>query len=837
MARELPFRFPLRLGLHARPASVLREAARAFASKVTLLNLRNGREADAASVLALVATMTREGDECALRIAGADEVAAVERLRRVVFAELPLCDEAAPAAAREEGPRPLPRALRGEGIAVRRGFAASGGIGRAPALVAAPRPGGAGLARRERGTPDEEVAEVGRALAEVGADLRARLGGAGDATERAVLKAHLAILEDPELAATIADGIRRGAGAAEAVAAAAEHFAAVLRASGSAVLAERELDVRDVAALLLPALVPGAAAGDRIALAGDAVLVAETLSPAQFIGLDQTRLKGLVLARAGATSHTVILARAHAVPCVTGVAAAGFADGRDVVVDGERGVVVSDPPPAVAAFYDAEQAALRAVRERLELAAAHPAATADGRRIEVAANVSSLAEVRRAFASGAEAIGLFRTELLFADRAVAPSEDEQAEVYAEAARLAGGRRVVIRTLDAGGDKPIPYLNLPAERNPFLGFRAIRTYESHPDVVAAQIRAIVRASAHGNVELMFPMVSSLSEVRALRALVAAEMATLSARGVPFDPALKVGIMVEVPSLAFVMDQVAAEAEFFSIGSNDLLQYVLAVDRDNERVARLYNPFEPAFVRALAAVCDGARAAGRRIGLCGELGGNPLAAPLLVGLGLDEISVSGARVAAVKCVLARCATADCRELLESAMRQENAAGVEALLRGFAAAGADRALLAEDSVRLRSSSRTKDEAIRELVGLLRAAGRIGDPDRVEDAIWQREETCSTGVGFGVAVPHCKSDGVLATSIAVATYPGGVEWRSLDGSPVEMAILIAVSASDPGDTHLRTIAGLSRRLMDDDLRAALLAAASAADVVALLRGAGDGV
>ncbi len=835
MARELSLRFPLPQGLHARPASLLRDAAGAFESAITLVNRRNGLEGNAKSTLALVATLTRHDDECILVISGEDEPAALEGMRRFVSVELPLCDDVPPVAAPAQGTRPLPRALRGEGTLVHRGTPAGGGIGRAPAFIVTPWSGCPDLAQSGKGSPEEELARLERANALVGRALHRRLAAAANDTERAILKAHVAILEDVELKTRVADEINgTGAGAAQAVVAVAERFAAVLRESGSAVLAERVLDVRDVAALLVRALVPGAV-DDRISLTRDAVVVAETLSPAQFITLDKARLKAVVLAQGGAASHAVILARAHGVPCVTGVtdAVATLKDDQEIIVDGERGLVIADPSPAVAQFYDAEVAAVRKVRERLEKVAARDAATSDGRRIEVAVNVSSLAEVQLAFAGGAEGIGLFRTELLFMNRAEAPSEDEQAGVYSEAARLAGGRRVIIRTLDAGGDKPIPYLRLPEERNSFLGFRAIRTYEAHPEIVAAQIRAALRASAHGNVKIMFPMVSSLHEVRTLRALVAAEMEKLAAGGVPFDRDIGVGIMVEVPSLAFVMDQVAREADFCSIGSNDLLQYLLAVDRDNQRVAHLFRPFEPAFLRALAAICDGARAGRMWVGLCGELGANPLAVPLLVGLGLDEISVGCASVPGVKSAIAGCATTECRELLESAMRVETADDVEALLRAFAATKADRSLLSEDLVRLGSHGRTKDEAIRELVGLLRTAGRVGDPDPVEDAIWQREETYSTGVGFGVAIPHCKSESVRATSIAVASYTAGVEWQSLDGSPVHMAILIAVSASDPGETHLKTIAGLSRKLMDDEFRASLLAARSAAEVVKLLRGA----
>ncbi|MGD1147989.1 MAG: fructose PTS transporter subunit IIA [Thermoanaerobaculaceae bacterium] len=310
-----------------------------------------------------------------------------------------------------------------------------------------------------------------------------------------------------------------------------------------------------------------------------------------------------------------------------------------------------------------------------------------------------------------------------------------------------------------------------------------------------------------------------------------MGELASDGLAYNPRLEIGVMVEVPSAALTVDALAREADFFSIGSNDLAQYVLAVDRGNERVARLYNFFHPGFLRVLARVAADARAAGRWVGLCGELGGSALAAPLLVGLGLDEISMATPSLATMKAAIALCDAAECRDLVAAALASETAADVETLLRGFAAARHRGPLVVPDAVRLRSKSGTKSEAIKEMVDLLHLAGRLDDPDAVEDAVWQREEVYSTGVGFGVAVPHCTSSAVLATSIAVARFASPVDWGSLDEQPVEMAFLIAVDASAAGDEHLKTIAGLSRKLMDDKFRASLLAARSAAEVVALLQ------
>jgi len=836
VTRKLRFQFPLRGGLHARPASAIRDAASNFRADVTLSNHRTERRANAKSVLALVATLTRQGDECTVCVAGDDEASAFAEMERFVSSELPLCDQESPPTEPVRGAGgPLPRVLRADGVRLIHGLAAGGGIGRGPASLVMGKTGWPDLADRTAVSPEEEVAHLERAIAQVGARLRLGLSGAGNDTERAITGAHLSILEDVELRAGAVELIRsRAVAAGQAVISTAERFARVLDEAGSALLAERVLDLHDVASLILQALYPELAADECTVLEPDGVLVAEALSPAQFLDLDRSRLRGIVLARGGVTSHTAILARAGGAPCVTGLGAAirSLREGVDVIVDGERGLVVLDPAPAVARFYTAQMAVLLEERRRLADVAARPASTADGRRIEVAANVGSLPEVQLALTAGADAIGLFRTELLFMGRAQAPSEEEQTAVYGKAARLAGRRPVIIRTLDVGGDKPIPYLPLPAESNPFLGFRAIRIYETHRQIAGAQIRAILRASAEGNVKLLFPMVSSLEEVRSLRGLVSEQMNDLLGAGVPFNREIEIGIMIEVPALAFIMDHLVREVDFFSIGSNDLLQYFLAVERNNEVVAHLYDAYQPSFLRVLRTICETARAHGRWIGLCGELAADALVVPLLIGLGLDELSVGSAQQGTVKAVVESSTAAECRELAAAVMAAETSADVGARLRAFARRGADHSVLGADLVRLGSEARTREEALRELVDLLRLAGRLTDPDLVEEAVWRREDTCSTAVGFGVAVPHCKSEGVLATSIAVATYGEGLSWHSADDEPVRLAILIAVSAEASGDAHLVMIAKLSRKLMDDEFRAALLAAGSAADVVALLQG-----
>ncbi len=834
MAVEIAFSFPLAGGLHARPASRLQEEVVRFRAAVTFLNRASGASASARSVLALVATRTGHGEPCVLHVQGEDEAAAADVLRRFVKKVLPGLDEAPSARAPAGGP--LPRALAVSGARVHRGAPASGGVFRGRAVVVGTRARGA--AEERTGTVEEELGRLEAAFDRAALALRARRDVAEHDAEREVLGAHLSIAEDPGLRTRAAANVSEGAGAVAAVFSAAEHFAEVFRASGSALLAERALDIHDVAEAVVHALSGDVPPEPPVVLGDDSVVVAARLGPAQLLALPRARVKGLVLAEGGTLSHTVVLARAFGVPCVTGVEAVDrlFVTGDELVVDGERGLVVAAPREAVARFYEGQENVLAAAAKRLERFRTARGIAADGRRIEVGANVGTVEEAQSAFENGAEGIGLFRTELMFLDREEPPTEEEQYAILAETARLAAGRPVIVRTLDVGADKPLSWMRLPPERNPALGYRAIRMYAEHAELVERQLRAILRAAAIGPVKVMFPMVGTPEEARELRALVEKVKGRLAADGVAHDAAIQVGVMLEVPSAVLSVGAIAREVDFFSVGSNDLAQYLFAVDREDTRLAHLGSPFHPAFLKLLSEAVEGAHAAGRWIGLCGELGGRPLAAPLLLGLGFDEVSVSPPRVLLAKAGFRRTTTRGGRTLLAEALTRTTAGEVEALL--VERVPAARALVDAMTVRVASRSRSRDEAIRELADVLQLTARADDADRVEDAIWAREETASTAVGFGIAIPHCVSPHVRADSIAAVRLSPPVEWGPT-GDRVELAILIAVRPGAAGARHLKTIATLSRRLCDDAFRERLLAApddAAAADLLSGAAGTGKG-
>jgi fructose-specific PTS system IIA-like component len=802
--------------MHARPASALEHAARGFAADVSIANDRTGQSADAKSVLGIVGLDIRHGDPCRLDATGQDASRAIEALSAFVEVTLPHVDDANPLTHEPDKRRSLPPVLRQANAAVVAGTPVVPGIGvgRARLICALPMPDS--LPRSGVADADAEVERVGEALERLAGRYDVRLDSGARGVEEDLLRAHRSVARDPELARAITRAIReRGLTAAGAIAEAEAQFVGMLAATGSAVLRERALDIRDVCRALLREVYGDALPDDQVTLDAYTIGIAETLTPAQLLALDRRWLKGLVLAHGGTTSHTVILARARRIPTLVGVEGldASALDGREVVVDADLGAVVTSLNDGVRRYYDMERRRLDRRQDRVRRSIERPAATLDGRRLEVAANVGSAAEVAEAVASGADGIGLFRTEMLFLGRPAAPSEEEQFAEYRRAVENAAGRPVIIRTLDVGGDKPLPYLPLPREDNPFLGCRAVRIYPEFESLFRTQVRALLRASAFGRLQVMIPMVARADEAAWVRHVVAGEQASLAAAGVAFDAGMPVGAMVEVPSAALMVEQLGRVLDFFSIGTNDLLQYFTAVDRNNPRLAALADPLEPSFIRLLGQVVAGARAAGRWVGLCGEMGGHARFLPLMVGLGLDEVSLAPAEIPTIRALVADLSAAGCAALVERAAGAATSREVAQLLdeRGH---WREKPLTEPDLVELDADCRTKEEAIKAAVDLLSAAGRTDRPRDIEEAVWRREEADSTGFGFGFAIPHCQTDAAETGSMAIVRLRAGVDWKAIDGQPVRTVILLVVREEEAA-AHLRVLAALARRLMDEEFRA----------------------
>jgi multiphosphoryl transfer protein len=836
---EYTFTCSLANGVHARPASAIEEVSRPFAADISIFNERTGQAANAKSVLGIVGLDIRADDRCRLVVSGDDQDEALEALERFFEQQFPSCDEPLPEVVSTRADVRLPPVLRSAGAVVRGGTAVVPGIGRGRALridrfiipEMVPASGAS--------DPAAELARLGSAIEQLSRRYDRTLDAMPPGVEADVLRAHRSVARDPEFSAQIASGVRdRGRTAAGAIGDAEAYFAAMLASTGSMILRERALDIRDVCAQLVTEIYGDevASGGAEVHLTTDTICLADTMTPGQLMAIDRRYLKGIVLNQAGTTSHTVILARSFGIPTLVGVSAAETAglDGQNIVVDADLGVLVTDLTPATLRYYDMEHRRLEGRRLRLQEMAAGPAVTADGVRIEIAANIGTAAEAAAAFAGGAEGVGLFRTEMLFVDRDRAPGEDEQFEQYRRVLAEARGRPTIIRTLDVGGDKPIPYLRLPVEDNPFLGYRAVRLYLEFETLFREQVRALVRASAFGRLKVMIPMVSTLDEVRWCRDVVASEQRRLADAGVAFDEAMQVGIMVEVPSAAFLLDRLSSELDFFSIGTNDLLQYFTAVDRANARVASLFDPANPAFLRLLKLIVTDVHAHGSWVGLCGEMGGQMEYLPLMVGLGLDEISMAAPAIAEARAELGALSAAACRSLLDEAVACSAASEVHALLARFESER-PAPLIEPDLIVKEGHGRTKEEAIKEIVDRLYVVGRTDRPRDVEEALWQREAVYSTGFGHGFAIPHCRTDAIRANTLAILKLDRPIEWGSLDGKPVEVLILLAIRESGEARAHMKVLAKLARKVVHEDFRDRLAAPGNPADTCRFLEEALD--
>ena len=826
MIFEHRFKCPLVNGLHARPASALSEVVGKFNAKAMLWNERTGVSADAVSVLMLGAADIRHQDPCKLIVEGADASQAFRALVDFIEHRLAACDDDLADSSSSEM-AVLPPILRMAGDRFVVGRPAGPGVGRGRLVcrhgMVLPEdlPG-------DRGDPAREFERFVSAHELVRNQLESQLNAATPGAEAEFLKAHLAILRDPVLRDQVLVEIRNGAWVGRAVVRAARHHMKQLQQASSIYLRERAGDIQGLALQLLEALGLELSSSGIQALDGPSVVVADQLSPQEFLALDRKLLRGLVLEEGGGTSHTIILARSFGVPAIFGASGAfdRLSGSAMVLVDGYRGLVFADPSATVRRFYDAQDR--KQVRMRSHQEASMGKVPEGGP--EIAANIAVAVEAEMAFRHGAEAIGLFRTEMLFMEKAEAPSEEHQFEIYRQMIMAARRRPVIIRAIDVGGDKPLPYLPLPKEDNPFLGRRGIRLYPDHLELIDAQIRAVLRASAHGPVKFMAPMITTVEEAQWFRNRVLHWQKELGAKGVLLDPAMPVGMMVEVPAAALMLDHMCGIFDFFSYGTNDLLQYWQAADRGNVKVGKLYNHRHPSFIRLLRRSIWEVNARGRWVGICGDMAADAAMLPLLQALGFNEISVPVAEIPALRAARASLSKVDGRTLLERVCRCGTIDEVEMVL-AAAVPAASGAQVSPEMICLNSTATTQAEAIRELVDLMHEHGRTRIPDIVETAVWAREAVSTTGFGYGIAIPHCKVDAVAVNTLGVLRLANPVDWKSTDGQPVSIVILLASRNDKVDNVHMQIFAKLCRRLMHEDFRTALSTATDAAELCAFLK------
>ncbi len=666
-----PVLLPNLIGLHARPGAVLAAKAGEFRGDIRLAS--GEREANAKSLVSILGLGTRRGDSVSVRAVGPDALAAVEALTRLLESG---CGERADAIVVSEAPKTAPcRAREPEGGVISGVPAAPGlAVGRVfhfkrkPAAV--PETGGA---------ENDERGRLLRALDDARREIDT-LRAALTAPEHAgILGAHLAMLNDPELLDPAHAGIREGKSAAYAWQNAYTRHAARLESQENPALRERAGDIRDVGGRVLRLL--SGARHDPIDAPAGSILIAEELTPSDTASIDRTKILGFCTVGGGATGHVAILARAFGLPAVCGAhpSATNLAEGASVVLDGHSGTLLTNPSEEELLLARNRMTEQRRVRACDSAPDFDRALTVDGARIEVVANVRNASEAREAAEIGADGVGLLRTEFLFDGRDSEPTENEQAEAYSACAKALGPcRPLVIRTLDAGGDKPLPFLPGPHETNPALGLRGIRTGLANPELLRTQLRAILRAAAHGDVRVMFPMVATAEEFRQAHAMLDEESRKLGVR-------VKAGVMIEVPSAALIAEHLAGESDFLSLGTNDLTQYTLAMDREHPTLSLRADALSPAVLRLIEMTARAAQRQDMPLAACGALAADTSATPLLIGLGVRELSVPVPDVPRIKAVVKRLLLADCRELARKALECDGADAVRKLL-SESPAGAD-------------------------------------------------------------------------------------------------------------------------------------------------------
>ncbi|PSR17406.1 phosphoenolpyruvate--protein phosphotransferase [filamentous cyanobacterium CCP3] len=664
---------PNPVGLHARPAAVLTQLAKKYQSTIRLH--RNGDSANARSVVALLGLEIGQGDTVTLEATGADAEAAIAELEAAVRGGLgeagavPVTAAAASIAQADvSAPAPRPRS---DDPNVILGVAASPGVAV-----------GHTYRQRRQDIPVDDVGEsprveqrkldsaIDQAMLDI-ESLRAKVHGQGDPGKAAIFSAHQELLADPDLRETAGSAIDKGKSAAFAWQQTYTAQANQLARLKSELLAQRANDLRDVGDRVLR-LLTGVKA-ETLDVPANTILLAEDLTPSDMANLDPSRVVGFATVAGGATSHVAILARSMGLPAIAGAEprSLDLADGTPVILDGTRGRLKLNASTA-----ELEHTQQRIARQRAKQAqdleqAFEPAITQDGHSIEVVANIGSAKDAEDSLKVGGEGVGLLRTEFIFMEASAPPSEAEQAAIYADILRVLGDRPLIIRTLDVGGDKPLPYLAMAHEENPFLGERGIRLGFDRPELLRTQFRAILKASTAGKARVMFPMIARVEELEMAKAMLEEERQKLDV------PAIEIGIMVEVPAAAVSAERFAQHVDFFSIGTNDLTQYTLAMDRGHPKLAPYVDALDPSVLRMIELTVKGASRHGKWVGVCGGVAGDPQAVPILIGLGVTELSVSVPVIPAVKAQVRGLTLTHCQDLAHRALHLDAAAQVRDLV----------------------------------------------------------------------------------------------------------------------------------------------------------------
>ncbi|MCM2678542.1 phosphoenolpyruvate--protein phosphotransferase [Echinimonas agarilytica] len=659
-------------GIHARPAATLASQAKGYQARIKIE--RDGQSVDAKSVVAIMGLNVKLGEQVRFLAKGRDSNAAVKALVQAVK------DGLGEDVSSIDAPQSTPVVKEEISLLAREsddpdvmiGIAASPGI----AIGQAYQLSHEEITFDDDATdPDGEREALTMAIDTSRQDLQNlhdQLKADGNSENAEIFLAHQELLEDPSIFQQAKKSIKEGKSAARGWYNAIADQIKVLEAVDSDVIAGRVADLKDVRLRVLKHIL--GITDEDTQLPENTIIIAEDLTPSDTASLDRSKVIGFVTTLGGATSHAAILARSMDLPALAGVSTdvLELANGHPLILDGEAGTLNTAANEALIETLRSKQIEQQQRQKDAKASAHDPAVTSDGHTIEIVANIGNASDARSAMEYGAEGVGLLRSEFLYLDQAVEPTEDQQAQVYTEIADALGSEKpLIVRTLDVGGDKPLPYLPMPAEENPFLGERGIRIGINRPSILRRQVRAILRAQGHAKIKIMFPMIATLPELIAAKKVVLEEAADLGVTGV------EIGIMVEVPSTAALSSHFAQEADFFSIGTNDLTQYTLAMDRGHPKLGWQVDALDPAVLQLIYMTVQGAQEHGKWVGVCGGAASDPLAVPVLIGLGVTELSCSVPAIPLVKQQIRKLSLSDCQALAKQVLEQPDAESVRALL----------------------------------------------------------------------------------------------------------------------------------------------------------------
>ena len=814
MPEILIYKCELKDGIHARPAGHIERLCNTFKAYVCWKNTRTGLEGNGKSALSIVATDTLFDDGCEITIDGEDEFDAsmllAELLEKLPSFEVIQKEDTSTSSGY------LPRSLRETQLSFIQGIRISGGVTIAKPVVIQSLTFEEILSRNPVKTLDHQYDTVIflnglEALKnEKQASLNEKKG-----VEHDIIQAHISIITDLTFQENVVEYINDNNNAWSAIIMAAMGFCEILNRSSSKYIRERALDVLDITTQLLTKIYgPHALPQNSLELQEPSIILADSLTPSKFLGINKNCLAGMVLSSTGKTSHTAILARSLGIPTLTDIdfSSINFNPEQPVIIDGEPGILINAPDKKVLRYYQDEMRVQQTMQNTMLASVFEPAITTDGHHVEIAANIASLEEAKTAFLNGAEGVGLFRTEMSFMDRDTPPDYLELAELYTAVVDLAGEKPVIFRTFDIGGDKPVDYLNIGEEENPFLGFRAVRTYPQYRDLFTLQLKAILTASASGVVRIMIPMIAKVDEIIWCREVLESVKDEMRSAGLPFRENIELGIMLEVPSVIFAIPEIAEFSDFFSVGSNDLTQYFFAADRGNTRVENVYDNYSPSFLRAMQFAVTEVHRAGKWIGICGELGANKDFLPVLIGMGFDELSMSNTSIPTVKHALRELNYSKCQKLVLNMVEVKTSAQVKDIIQSPDIKEiTTKPTLSPEFILCDLDVRDRNEVIKNMTDNLWLHHRSDNRHKLCDDIWSREDSYPTAVGYGFAIPHTKSEYINHSTISVARLNKPVLWGDQE---VETVFMLTISKSARDNEHMKYFSTLARKLMNEEFR-----------------------